>query len=63
MNWDFLKDKISLYTLSHDKFEIDKKHFIKLKQSKEQVEVTKEQGIVLVYDLFDRKDSQWFYKL
>ena len=63
LNWNFLKDEISIYSLNKDKFEIDKKHFIKLKQSKEQVEVTKEQGTVLVYDLFDRKDSQWFYKL
>lgn len=63
MNWDFLKDKISIYSLSNSKFKIDKKHFIKLKESKEQAEMTKEQGIVLVYDLFDRKDSQWFYKL
>lgn len=63
MNWDFLEDKISLYTLTHNKFEIDKKHFIKLKQSKEQAEMTKERDIVLVYDLFDRKHSQWFYKL
>lgn len=62
MNWDFLKDKISIYSLSNNKFKIDKKHFIKLKESKEQAEMTKEQGIVLVYDLFDRKNSKWFYK-
>lgn len=63
MNWDFLKDKISLYSLKNNRFEIDKNHFIKLKQSKEQYEMTKEMGTVLVYDLFDKKESKWFYKL
>lgn len=63
MNWNFLKDKISIYSLTKDKFEIDKKHYIKVKQSKEQSEITKQQGIVLLYDLFDRKNSKWFYKL
>lgn len=63
LNWNFLKDEISIYSLNKDKFEIDKKHFIKLKQSKEQLEMTKQQGTVLLYDLFDRKNSKWFYNL
>lgn len=63
MNWNFLKNKISIYSLRKDNFEINKKHFIKLKQSKEQNDMTKDLGFVLVYDLFDKKNSKWFYKL
>ncbi|MEN2401045.1 hypothetical protein GKZ90_0014760 [Flavobacterium sp. MC2016-06] len=62
MNWDFLKDKIAFYSLKNDDFQLNKKYYIKLRQSKEQEEVTKEQGIVLLYDLFDKKKSKWFYK-
>lgn len=63
MHWDFMKDRISIYSLNKDKFEIDKKHFIQLKQSKEQEEIAKEQDVLLLYDLFDRENSKWFYKL
>ncbi|WDF57659.1 hypothetical protein PQ462_13120 [Flavobacterium sp. KACC 22758] len=63
MNWDFLKDKIAIYSLNGNNFQIDKNHYVKMKQSKEQKEITKEQGIMLVYDLFDKKKSKWFYKL
>ncbi|KQB42744.1 hypothetical protein [Flavobacterium aquidurense] len=63
MNWDFNKRKITLHSLRNDKFEIDKEHYVKLKQSKEQTELVKETGIIMLYDLFDRKNSKWFYKL
>lgn len=63
MNWDFNKEKISLYSLKNNKFEIDRNHFIKVKQSKEQKEITKQMGVVMIYDLFDKKNSKWFYKL
>ena len=62
MNWNFLNDKISIYSLRRNNFEIDKKHFIKIKQSKEQKEMVEELGINLVYDVFDKKNSKWFYK-
>lgn len=63
MNWDFLKNKIAIYSMNNNEFQIDKKHYIKLRQSKEQEQMTKEQGVILVYDLFDKKKSKWFYKL
>jgi len=63
MNWDFLKNKISIYSLNSNEFQKDKKHYIEVLQSKEQEEMTKEQGIILLYDLFDKKKSKWFYKL
>lgn len=63
MNWDFNKYKISLYSLKNNNFSIDKKHYIKLRQSKEQKEMTKEMGVIMPYDLLDRKNSKWFYKL
>lgn len=63
MNWDFLKNKITIYSLNSNKFQRDRRHYIELRQSKEQEEMAKEQDIVLVYDLFDKKKSKWFYKL
>lgn len=63
MNWDFKKDKIGLYSLDNEKFEFDEKHFITVKQSKEQIKLTKENGVIMPYDTFDRKKSKWFYKL
>ncbi|MFZ0599431.1 MAG: hypothetical protein WAM46_20755 [Flavobacterium sp.] len=63
MNWNFNEYKISLYSLKNNDFSIDKKHYIKLRQSKEQKEMTKEMGVIMLYDLLDRKNSKWFYKL
>ncbi len=63
MNWDFKKDTIPLYSLKNNNFDIDEKHFIKVQQSKEQVKMMKENGVILPYDMFDRKKSKWFYKL
>ncbi|KFF04288.1 hypothetical protein [Flavobacterium reichenbachii] len=36
---------------------------IKVKQSKEQEKITQEQDIIFIYDLLDKKNSKWFYKL
>jgi hypothetical protein len=63
LNWDFRNDKISIYSLSDNKFKVDKNHFIKVKQSKEQEKITQEQDIIFIYDLLDKKNSKWFYKL
>jgi len=61
LNWDYCKEKISLYTLKKDKFEKDSSHYLRVEPSKEQMKMMNEQGRMFLYNYFDKLNSKWFY--
>ncbi len=60
LNWDYSKNKIEMYSLIDNKFVKDKRHFIKVYPSQDNIELMKERDLYLLYDNYDRFHSKWF---